>query len=74
MNDAADPFQPMRRPRILRGLLVALTATLAIVLITRGSVVVGVLLLAIAATRVALLVQARRRRTQFRERIASRRR
>ena len=74
MNDAADPFEPMRGPRIFRALLVALTATLAIVLIVRGSVVVGVLLLAIAATRVALLVQVQRRRKQFRARIASRRR
>ena len=58
---------------ITRWILVALTAALAVVLIMRGNVVIGVLLGAMAVTRSVMFVTMRHRREQFRQRIAQRR-
>jgi len=55
---------------ITRWILVALTAALAVVLIVRGNVVIGVLLGAMAVTRAVMFVTMRRRREEFRRRIA----
>jgi hypothetical protein len=59
--------------RVLRWVLVGLTAALAVVLIVHGNVVIGVLLGAMAVTRAVMFVKMRQRREQFRQRIAERR-
>lgn len=59
--------------RVIRWILVALTAAIAVVLISSGHVVLGVLLGAMAVTRAVMFVTMQRRREQFRERIAQRR-
>ena len=59
--------------RVLRWILVALTATLAVILIASGHVLVGVVLGAIAVTRAIMFVTLQRRRSEFRARIAERR-
>ena len=61
-------MQPRTGAGILRAVLLALSLTLAAVLIARGNVLVGGLIAALAVTRVALFVQMRRRRKQFRGR------
>jgi hypothetical protein len=48
--------------RVVRWILVALTATLAVVLLVNGHVVLGVLLGAMAVTRVVFFVKMRHRR------------
>jgi hypothetical protein len=53
---------------VIRGIMVALTAVLAALLIARGNVVIGVVLGALALTRVALLVRMQQRRERFRQR------
>jgi hypothetical protein len=58
---------------VFRGILVALTAAVALALILRGNVVIGALLGAMAVTRALLFVRMRRRRDEFRRRIADRR-
>ncbi len=58
---------------IIRGILIALSVALATVLIVRGNVIIGVLIGALAVTRLVLLVQMRRRRDRFRRRLAERR-
>ena len=58
---------------VIRGILIALSVALATVLIVRGNVIVGVLIGALAVTRLVLLVQMRRRRDRFRRRLAQRR-
>jgi hypothetical protein len=57
---------------VIRWVMVALTAVLAALLIARGNVVIGVVLGALAVTRVALLVGMQRRRERFRRRIQRR--
>jgi hypothetical protein len=59
--------------RVVRWILVALTAALAVVLIVSGHVVLGVLLGAMAVTRAVLFVKMQRRREMLRARIAQRR-
>jgi hypothetical protein len=66
---------------VLRGVMVGLTTVLGVVLLARGDVVVGALLLALAAARlVSIGAMARRRherqqrRSQLRARVAERRR
>ncbi len=58
---------------VLRGIILALTATLAVALLVRGNVVIGGLLAAIVAARIVLIVTLRRRRRElrsaFRERV-----
>ena len=68
---------PSRPPRmhgfmVVRGLLIALGATLGIVLLTRGLVVIGGILLVMAALRVVMMVQLRRRRAWRRNRLIQR--
>lgn len=63
----------MTSVRVVRWVLVALTAALAVVLIASGHVVIGVLLGAMAVARAVLFVKMQHRRDQFRERIAQRR-
>ena len=58
---------------VVRWILVALTATLAVVLIVHGNVVIGVLLGAMAVTRAVMFVKMGQRREQFRRRIEERR-
>jgi hypothetical protein len=53
---------------VTRWILVALTAVLAVVLLVRGDVVIGVIVGALAGTRMALFVQLRQRRDRFRQR------
>ena len=55
---------------VVRGILVALTAALAVVLIVSGHVVLGVLLGAMAVTRAVLFVKMQHRREMFRARVA----
>jgi hypothetical protein len=52
--------------RVVRWILVALTAALAVVLIVSGHVVLGVLLGAMAVTRAVLFVKMQRRRVMLR--------
>ena len=59
---------------ILRGVLIALSLTLSIVLIVHGNVAVGGLIAALAITRIMLFVTMHRRREQFRERRTMKRR
>jgi hypothetical protein len=59
--------------RIVRWMLVALTAALAVALVASGHVVIGVLLGAMAVTRAVLFVKMQRRREMIRARIAQRR-
>jgi hypothetical protein len=53
---------------VTRWILVALTAVLAVVLLVRGDVVIGVIVGALALTRMVLFVQLRHRRDRFRQR------
>jgi hypothetical protein len=57
---------------VIRWILVALTAAVALALILRGDVVIGGLLGAVAVTRALLFVRMRRRREELRRRIAER--
>ncbi|MDQ1459873.1 MAG: hypothetical protein QOI08_1357 [Actinomycetota bacterium] len=59
--------------RVVRWVLVALTAALAVVLLVNGHVVIGVLLGAMAVTRAVLFVKMQHRREMIRARIAQRR-
>ena len=63
----------MRSIWVLRGVLIALTAALAIALILRGHVVIGALLGALAVTRAMLFLSMRHRRVRLRRRLAQRR-
>jgi hypothetical protein len=56
-----------------RWLLVAVSAVIAVVLITRGDVLIGGLIAVLAAGRAVMLVQMQRRRERFRQRIEARR-
>jgi hypothetical protein len=58
---------------VIRWVLVALSAALAIALIARGNVLIGVLVGALALTRMVFFVRLHRRRDQFRRRMAERR-
>jgi hypothetical protein len=53
---------------VIRWIMVALTTVLAVLLITRGNVVIGVVLGALTLARVALLVRLQQRRARFRQR------
>jgi hypothetical protein len=53
---------------VTRCILVTLSVVLAVVLIVRGNVVIGVLVGALALTRIVLFVRLGRRRVQFRQR------
>jgi hypothetical protein len=57
----------------VRWILIGLSAALAIVLIMRGNVVIGVLIGAMAVARAVLFVRMHHRRAEFRRRIAQRR-
>jgi hypothetical protein len=58
---------------VLRGILVALTAAIAIALIVNGNVVIGGLLAAVALTRAVLFARVHRQREEFRRRLDQRR-
>lgn len=58
---------------VIRWILVALTAALALALILRGNVLIGGLLGAVAVTRAVLFTRLRRQREEFRRRFAERR-
>jgi hypothetical protein len=58
----------MRSIWVTRWILVVLSAVLAVVLIARGNVVIGVLVGALALTRIVLFVRLGRRRDRFRQR------
>ena len=53
---------------VTRWIVVALSAVLAVVLIVRGNVVIGVLVGALTLTRIVLFVRLGRRRDRFRQR------
>jgi MFS superfamily sulfate permease-like transporter len=53
---------------VTRWILVTLSIVLAVVLVVRGDVVIGVIVGAIAVSRMVLLVQLRHRRARFRQR------
>jgi hypothetical protein len=57
----------------IRWVLVALSAALAIALIARGNVLIGLLVGALALTRMVYFVRLHNRRDQFRRRMAERR-
>ncbi len=63
----------MRSMTMFRWILVALSGALAVFLIARGNVVIGVLLGAMALTRALLFTRMHHRREMFRERMAARR-
>ena len=58
---------------VLRWVLVALSAALALVLIVHGNVIIGVLIAAMAFTRAVLFVRLHTRREELRRRVAQRR-
>jgi hypothetical protein len=58
---------------VVRWILVALTTTLATILIVRGNVLVGVVLAGVAITRAVLFTRLYHQRSLLRERIAARR-
>jgi hypothetical protein len=60
--------QTMTSMFAIRWVMVALTAVLAAVLISRGNVVIGGILAALAIMRIVLLVGMQKRRAQFRQR------
>ena len=53
---------------VIRSIMVALSATLAVLLVMRGNVVIGVVLGALTLTRVMMLVRMGRRGERFRQR------
>lgn len=59
---------------IVRWVMVALSATLAVVLLAHGNVLIGGILMALAVTRVIMLVGVQQRRRRFRTLAAERRR
>jgi hypothetical protein len=63
----------MRSTKVLRWVLVALSALLAVFLIVRGSVVIGVIVGAMAVTRAVFFLRLQHQRDQFHERIIARR-
>ena len=58
---------------VIRWILVALTAAIALALVLRGNVVIGALLGLVALTRAVLFTRVRRRREELRRRVAERR-
>ena len=58
---------------VMRWVIVALSATLAVVLIASGNVLIGMLVGALAVTRMVFFVRLQRRRDQFRRRMGGRR-
>ena len=63
----------MQSMRVLRWILVALSALLAVFLIARGSVVIGVIVGAMAVTRAVFFLRMQHRREQFHERVIAQR-
>lgn len=57
---------------VIRWIMVALTAALAVLLIVRGNVVIGVVLVALALTRMVLFVRLQQRGDRFRQRCGQR--
>jgi hypothetical protein len=58
---------------VVRVLLLAVSATLAVVLVLRGNVVIGALIGVLVIGRAFVFVKMRRRREEFRRRLAERR-
>jgi len=54
--------------RVIRWIIVALSAALAIALVARGNVIIGVIIGALAVSRAALLIRLQGRRRRFRRR------
>jgi Flp pilus assembly protein TadB len=54
--------------RVIRWIIVGLSAALAVALIARGNVIIGVLIGALAVSRALLLMRIQRRRRRFRRR------
>ena len=63
----------MKSVLIVRLILVALTAALAVVLFLHGNVVIGVLIGAMALLRIFVYMRMRGRREEIRRRVAQRR-
>lgn len=63
----------MKSVSTIRWIVLALTAALAIALVLRGNVVIGVLLGALAVMRAVMFTKMNRRREEFRRRIEQRR-
>jgi len=63
----------MRSIRVARGLLIALTAAIAVALILNGNVVFGVLIGALAVVRLVLFTRVQQRREEIRRRVQQRR-
>jgi hypothetical protein len=55
--------------RVIRWIVVALSAALSIALIARGNLILGVIIGALALSRAALLIGMQRRRRRFRRRV-----
>jgi hypothetical protein len=69
----SPPFGPGRGFEVLRGAIVAVGVAIALVLLDRGDVVLGTLLLAFAGLRLVAMVGGRRRRRERRARWEARR-
>ena len=71
----ADRPRPGRRHGflIVRGLMLALTLTIGIVLLTRGNALLGVLITVLAVVRIGMLASLSRRRDRWRATITARR-
>lgn len=57
--------------RVIRWIIVALSAALSVALIAHGNLILGVIIGALAVSRATLLVGMQRRRRRFRRRIRS---
>jgi hypothetical protein len=58
--------------RVVRWIIVALSAALSVALIAHGNLIVGVIIGALALSRAALLIGLQRRRRRFRRRVGMR--
>ncbi len=63
----------MQSMRVFRWILIALSALLAVFVIARGNVVIGVIIGAMAVTRAVMFLRMRHRREQLHERLVARR-
>jgi len=72
---ATDGPRPARRHGflILRGLMLALTLTIGIVLLTQGNTLLGVLITVLAVARIGMLVSFSHRRNRWAAQVAARR-
>ena len=68
------PWRPNTAMIVMRLLVSAVAVALGVALVVRGNTVIGVLMVALGIGRVVLFLSWQRRRAQFEQRFANRRR